>query len=392
MFKNEKVSIIIPVYNAQDYIADCIESVRMQTYNNLEIILVNDGSTDDSLKICRNKEKKDSRIVVISKPNKGVVSARKKGIDIATGRYIMFVDSDDYVDRDYVQSLLEVGLDCELVTSGIRINQQEIYDYIKQGRYVVEPQSVIIKNMIYADDGVSRGIMSCMFAKRFNTEIAKEISKGLDETIYYGEDGEFVYKYILKCKGVFVSKKCNYNYRTNDSSITHSRHDDFLINVNNLYLSLKKEFESNQFSSVLIPQLEKWIFEHIRMSPMQMGFSENNVPIRFVFNLDEKFLNSNVVIYGAGEVGRNYIRQIKKQNLFRSFLWIDSNYQDKKLFMGEKVKSPSELYEYNFDYILLAINNEKTRIQIRNSLIEMGIDKERIIEKSSIFINEFYAW
>ena len=84
MFKNEKVSIIIPVYNVQEYIADCIESVRMQTYNNLEIILVNDGSTDGSLEICRNKEKKDSRIVVISKSNKGVVSARKKGIDIAT--------------------------------------------------------------------------------------------------------------------------------------------------------------------------------------------------------------------------------------------------------------------------------------------------------------------
>ena len=303
----------------------------------------------------------------------------------------MFVDSDDYVDRNYVQSLLEVGLDCELVTSGIRVNQQEIYDYIRQGRYIVGQQSPIIKNMIYADDGVSRGILSCMVAKRFNADIAKEISKGLDDTIYYGEDGEFVYKYILKCKGVFVSKKCNYNYMTNDISITHSMHDDFLINVNNLYLSLKKEFESNQFSSVLIPQLEKWIFEHIRMSPMQMGFSEDNVPIRFVFNLDEKFLNSNVVIYGAGEVGRNYIRQIKKQNLFKSFMWVDGNYQDKKMFMGENVKSLSELDDYKYDYILLAINSEKTRIQIRNSLIEMGIDSKKIIEKSPIFINEFYA-
>lgn len=391
MFKNDKVSVIIPVYNAQEYIADCIESVRMQTYNNLEIILVNDGSTDGSLEICRNKEKKDSRIVVISKSNKGVVSARKKGIDIATGRYIMFVDSDDYVDRNYVQSLLEVGLDCELVTSGIRVNQQEIYDYIRQGRYIVGQQSPIIKNMIYADDGVSRGIMSCMYAKRFNADIAKEISKGLDDTIYYGEDGEFVYKYILRCRSAFVTKKCNYNYRANDSSITHSKHDDFLTNVNKLYLSLKKEFECNQFYSVLLPQLEKWIFEHIRMSPMQMGFSEDNVPIRFVFNLDEKFLNSNVVIYGAGEVGRNYIRQIKKQNLFKSFMWVDGNYQDKKMFMGENVKSLSELDDYKYDYILLAINSEKTRIQIRNSLIEMGIDSKKIIEKSPIFINEFYA-
>ena len=97
MIENQIVSIIVPVYNVQEYIKDCINSIICQTYKELEIILVDDGSSDNSLQICKDMAQKDNRIVVLSQLNSGVVNARKNGVNRATGKYIMFVDSDDYV-------------------------------------------------------------------------------------------------------------------------------------------------------------------------------------------------------------------------------------------------------------------------------------------------------
>ena len=100
------ISIIVPVYNAEKYLNRCISSLLNQTYYNLEIILVNDGSTDNSKKICENAAKNDSRIKLINSVNEGVSLARNKGLKEANGDYISFVDSDDYVEPDYVEKML----------------------------------------------------------------------------------------------------------------------------------------------------------------------------------------------------------------------------------------------------------------------------------------------
>ncbi len=104
---NELISIIIPVYNSEEYLPKCIESVLNQTYSNLEIIIINDGSTDDSGKICDDYALKDNRITVIHKENGGVSSARNKGIEKATGKYIGFIDADDYIEIDMFEKLYE---------------------------------------------------------------------------------------------------------------------------------------------------------------------------------------------------------------------------------------------------------------------------------------------
>ena len=109
MIENQIVSIIVPVYNVQEYIKDCINSIICQTYKELEIILVDDGSSDNSLQICKDMAQKDNRIVVLSQLNSGVVNARKNGVNRATGKYIMFVDSDDYVNSDYVESMMKIS-------------------------------------------------------------------------------------------------------------------------------------------------------------------------------------------------------------------------------------------------------------------------------------------
>lgn len=107
MEEENKVSIVVPVYNVEKYLRKCIESIRNQTYQNIEIIVVNDGTKDGSLEIAKEQEKIDNRIKIISQENQGLSEARNTGIRNATGKYICFIDSDDFVHENYVKSLLE---------------------------------------------------------------------------------------------------------------------------------------------------------------------------------------------------------------------------------------------------------------------------------------------
>ena len=101
-----KVSVIVPVYNLEDYIERCVESIISQTYTNIEIILINDGSVDSSLEKCMEYAKKDNRIIVLDQKNKGVSAARNLGLDKATGKYVTFVDGDDCIHGKYIEILI----------------------------------------------------------------------------------------------------------------------------------------------------------------------------------------------------------------------------------------------------------------------------------------------
>lgn len=106
-----KVSVIVPIYNVEKYLKKCIKSIIGQTYENIEIILVEDGSPDNSSEICDEFAKMDKRIKVIHKKNEGVSAARNSGLDVATGDYVCFVDGDDYVMPDYVEYMLKLAID-----------------------------------------------------------------------------------------------------------------------------------------------------------------------------------------------------------------------------------------------------------------------------------------
>lgn len=136
---NEKISVIVPIYNVDRFLRKCIESIQEQTYVNLEIILVDDGSTDSSGKICDEISKSDQRIKVVHKQNAGVSAARNSGIDVATGKYVCFVDGDDYVMADYVEHLFnliyrysaDISLSTEMFSNydmlQTKNNKEEVY-------------------------------------------------------------------------------------------------------------------------------------------------------------------------------------------------------------------------------------------------------------------------
>ena len=159
-----KVSIIVPVYNTEKYLARCIDSILAQTFTDFELILVNDGSKDNSGKICDEYAQKDSRIVVIHKENGGVSSARNKGIDVAQGEWISFVDSDDWISSDFLSSFT---YDADLMICGI-----ELFG-TKHSQQIPDSQHLQNTTEIYTwlASNCHRGYVPSPWAKVFKTSI-----------------------------------------------------------------------------------------------------------------------------------------------------------------------------------------------------------------------------
>lgn len=142
------ISVVVPAFNAERFLNECVESIVNQTYKYLEIILVNDGSTDDSLKICNQFAQKDKRVTVINQQNKGVVLARKQGVKNAHGKYIAFIDSDDYIAQEYMKTMLNNIGDADLATSSLIMDNRVWEDSLDEGVYDVFKTIEVVRNLI----------------------------------------------------------------------------------------------------------------------------------------------------------------------------------------------------------------------------------------------------
>lgn len=204
------VSIIIPVYNVQQYIAKCIDSVISQSYINWELILVDDGCTDKSGEICDRYAQKDKRIRVFHKKNGGVSSARNTGILEAVGEWLYFIDSDDFIDSDTLsKSIKKINVEIpDLIVHGL------VNDYIYNGKSCSLPYKTIedndYKDIIEFTD--KYGLLKGPVCKLFRHSIVKENKLFFDESICYGEDTKFTFEYLQKCESIAFVPEHFYHY------------------------------------------------------------------------------------------------------------------------------------------------------------------------------------
>lgn len=215
--KNCLVSIIIPVYNVEMYLEECLNSVINQTYANLEIILIDDGSTDKSWEICDEFAKKDNRIKVIHQKNAGVSSARNKGLDSLSGEFVTFIDSDDTIEKEHIENmvnLLEDDIDivCMPFVQVENLTHKE-FDAIMAFKHIIDE---------FYNKKNTFGWTNCN--KLFKTSIIKNIRYLPDEKV--GEDLSFSWKAFLKSKKVAFGDKKTYNYRASNTSVMQSKFDE----------------------------------------------------------------------------------------------------------------------------------------------------------------------
>lgn len=248
---NKLVSVIIPVYNVEKYICECIESVINQTYKNLQIIIINDGSTDNSKNLCNKYANKDNRIIIVNKKNGGAASAKNIGIDIAEGDYIAFLDGDDYLNLDaieYMVNLIEnYNSDiahCDFYEVYKNKNREE--DVIKAEVKVLETEEMLRKLLTDWKTGLFTN-------KMFKKEVIKGIHFIEGRCI---DDDFFTYKCIMKSKSIVVSNKITYNYRMRLSSVMQS--SDYKKQILIDRINLQTERYENIISS--FPYLDKDFF------------------------------------------------------------------------------------------------------------------------------------
>lgn len=223
--KTPLVSVVIPVYNIQDYISECIESVLSQSYSNIEIVIVNDGSTDNSGDIAESyvKTSANSRIRVVHQKNTGVSAARNKALDSVSGEYILFVDGDDVLHRDYVGTLVS-GFNSSEVGMTVCGYARSV-DELGEGGKIA---SVLDKECLITEVLYGSAIDSGPFCKMFRTEYLKDVR--FDESVKVGEDFKLLLDLAFKVRGrvLFTGRKLYYYRRRPGSAMNSSYSKNYM--------------------------------------------------------------------------------------------------------------------------------------------------------------------
>lgn len=230
-----KITVIIPIYNVEKYLEKCINSVLNQTYKDLEIILINDGSTDNCKMICEKYKNKDERIIFIDKENEGLSTSRNRGLEIATGEYIAFLDSDDWIDKDMYEMLINLAekYNVDIVECGYRnvyddFNLENNLDIDKEDFIIVSNEEAL-RRLVFTE-----GVSTVVWNKIYKRDTLQGI-KFEENKIY--EDLFFTHKAIYKSKKLISVKSKKYNYRRNrEGSITadkfSNKNMDYIDGIN----------------------------------------------------------------------------------------------------------------------------------------------------------------
>ena len=215
----KKVSVIIPVYNGEKYIDECLQSVCSQNYKDIEILIINDGSTDSSLERCQNWREKDSRIIIFNNENHGVSYSRNVGIEKSTGEYIAFIDADDIVSQDYIETLVTMiskpTVDCAVV---------KLAAFFDKKKEFTNGKSQVLLG-IKAQEALHSFIGGFSGGRIYKQQVIKENCLQFNEKIAVCEDLLFNNEYFKHSEQVVYNEGIKYLYRQHGQSAYHDRYN-----------------------------------------------------------------------------------------------------------------------------------------------------------------------
>lgn len=377
----ELVSIVVPIYNIDLYLKQCLDSILAQTYNNLEIILVDDGSVDESGIICDEYARVDDRIVVVHKQNGGLVSARKAGLDAAKGKYISFVDGDDWVDNQMYEALLESAIktDADFIESGYYHEKRrgkrvdyitsdtifEMTDHIRNeiiDKWMTSPESCVIRNALWC--------------KLFKADFIRKTYKDVPNNMIIGEDC-ITFPFLIKyAKRITCVGRQFYHYRDRGNSLVHERSISF-IRYRLRYADHLCELIDSMFPSIKKSQLEMWYFSYLNRFALDLSNGSDWVRCRYRIKDVSEITKQRVVVYGAGRVGQDVFAQLVRYQTCSLVAWVDRNYE-KYDYSYCKILDPDLILNMDYDRVVIAIMNDKTVASVKATLISKGVPEEKI--------------
>ncbi len=297
---NDLISIIVPVYNVEKYLNKCVDSILKQTYTNMEVILVDDGSKDKSGAICDEYEKIDSRVRAIHKQNGGVCSARNVALSESKGEWVAFIDSDDWIESDYVEQLYECAVQtkADVVACGYNRVTGKNKESINNSGNTMELSS---KEFLIKVLNPQTGMGFCHM-KLYSKESLKGVL--FDTNLVVGEDALFNEQVVLNIEKVCMLEKSLYNYRINLNSVV-KRYDKEYANKYLKSMKVNKEYLSSLYEndSEIMQNYYNFVAFHVLLIAVNYCFNEQN--------RDEKHLKSlkricNIDIFKTALKNSNY--------------------------------------------------------------------------------------
>ena len=261
--ETEKISIIVPVYNTQAYIKRCFDSILAQTYSNFEVICVDDGSKDESGKICEIYRERDDRIRVYHIENHGVSYARNYGLSLMTGSWFCFVDSDDWIEPNYLERMYELAKEkqCEVVACGV----DEAYEYVMgikgsaENTFTFETSEECIRNFI-CDDNSMHGFS---WNKLFKAQKFDEIR--FDETVKVNEDCLYIYKIMSACERACFTTLPLYHWYIRPDSACHKRAKKADFSAANVFLQLCDKLQGEDMNEARMVLRKNYIVSVVQV-------------------------------------------------------------------------------------------------------------------------------
>lgn len=325
MSESPIISVIVPVYNAEKYLKQCIDSILSQDFADFELLLIDDGSKDTSGSICDEYAQKDKRIRVFHKENRGVSSARNVGLDNAKGEWIYFSDADDEVDKNGLKRLLELTSNqIDLVMAGYKVlGKNQIIQYCTQlkscSEYISPNQA--LTELYYPIHGYYQGFL---WSKLFRSSVIRENSHKFNTNIYYNEDRLFIFEYIcLSKKNVCYSDISVYNYYQREYSAMSklkTKYDKkFITDFDAFYLMKKCLLESQYANKNLIILSNRGMFSSYMNNKCMMK-SSNTPPIKELNTIRKILIREIGVISYISFYLRRLLRKIFyiiKDNVFK---------------------------------------------------------------------------
>ena len=379
--KIPEISIIVPAYNADKYLNDCLESIKFQTFTDYEVIIVNDGSCDNTAKIANKFCISDPRFKLINKEkNEGLVAARKTGINIATGKYIGYVDADDWIDPDMYMDLYHKieKYSCDFVSSGIirqfADKQVHVGNSIADGYYSADDYiNNVLWNMLYHGIFYDMGIRINLVNKLFLREKFLSFQNSVPEDIKNGEDVATFCSFASQVSSCWITNKAYYHYRQQPESMTKEiESKDIVIGrAKSLYRYLSRTFNINAISVRLNEEL-RFFIAYLLVQKCCSVYDTQTELLKAFGTVDK---GSKIVVYGAGNFGKQ-IWELVNQYGFEA-IQVDRNAAF-YIEQGLDVHYPEDIEMFKPDIVLIALIDEKVASNVRKNLMERNIDPQII--------------
>lgn len=376
------IGIVVPIYNAELYLEQCINSILKQTYKNLELVLVNDGSTDGSGQICDKYAALDKRVRVIHQENKGKLFARYLGVKTLESDYATFVDADDWIEVDAYEKVAKyLDEDIDMISFKIIRYFDDTYQYVSPNNYasgLYKGKEIIDKiypTMIWDKGKKTFGLDPSLCNKVVKRSLLlAELYRTNNLQISYGDDVAVTYVMVTHINSLVITEECLYYHRQRD----RGKVADYLVDKDYykklffLYEYLLKSF----YDDIEIVRQIDYFYSTSVQYHLQV-YGDKSAGRNILFPFDKVAVNKRIILYGASTVGQTYYQQFSQINYGTIIAWVDQNYDAYKSLGVKSIDVIKERQDY--DYVVIAVINEETASSIKNTLKKMKVDESKIV-------------